>query len=369
MRLVAVACVALCWPVQAFALTCESTPERIAIPIPTADGESTFDDAVFAEVWGGHDYAIDLPYGWQFALVREDAGWALRVFDRAEEAGRVDLTAVTPPFHLPTNARDLFGWHFRNADNTAPNTGEVNAPQLLRLFQFDPELTGTGGYRPPREAIVDASHAEPAPGRGWLRILDMGLSNLDAGERASFRYLKFQACLTLPTPTDNDRQRWASARDTSRAAIDAGQLGYSDLDRELLGACSQAVGEQVLEARVLPRQLTADIDGDGAEDRLLQLLDPNTNQAEILLCRGGTYAHRASGAAASDPASAHIVSAMEAWRVLPNDHGSLGYVGEPGWPDADGELVLVERIEKGALLLYWRDGALRSLRLYSRVEP
>jgi len=34
---------------------------------------------------------------------------------------------VTPPFRS-TNARDIEGWHFRNQDNTGPNTGDVNAP-------------------------------------------------------------------------------------------------------------------------------------------------------------------------------------------------------------------------------------------------
>ena len=347
-------------------LPCTSTAERLAIPIPAADSE-TGDDR-FAEVYGAHEYRQDLPYGWQFALVSADAGWTLRVFDRPEPEGQIDLTAVTPPFMLPVNPRDLFGWHFRSDDNTRVNTGELNAPQQLRLFQFEPALTGTGGFRPPREALSSSATELPeAPGRGWLRILDMGLSDLSRGEQARMTYLKFQACLTLPQPSIVDEQQWASALAASRSAIDAANPHYSDADREQLGACLRGMGDTELAARVLPRLLSLDIDGDNALDIVVQTREPATDERGILLCRAGTWAHAVEDTADVDVQQ--IVRALEAWKVLPVDSGALGYVDEPAWPKTAGDVLLIERVEKGAAIVYWQDGSLRARSLFRMVEP
>ena len=47
---------------------------------------------------------------------------------------------LTPPWHLVPNPRYVEGWHFRNASNTGPNDGSVNAPQETREFIFSPEV-------------------------------------------------------------------------------------------------------------------------------------------------------------------------------------------------------------------------------------
>ena len=67
--------------------------------------------------------------------------------------------------------------------------------------------------------------------------------------------------------------------------------------------------------------------------------------------------------------SGSTFDSLEAWRVVPRDHGAFGYVDEPAWPDADGDVLVLERIEKEMTLLYWRDGTLHHQLVYRYVEP
>ena len=140
------------------------------------------------EIAGDRDY-IEVLEGpeWTFTLKRSQYGWDIRLLDK----NGVDLTQMTPPQH-GTNSRQIYGWHFRNADNTASNKGDVNAPQKLHLFGIEPALSGTGGYRP-----NDAGGVDPAnqSGRGALTIEDFGLADLEPGEKARLNYLNFKVCM------------------------------------------------------------------------------------------------------------------------------------------------------------------------------
>jgi len=127
-----------------------------------------------------------------FALEPVEHGWVMRVYEH-DTPDAVDLTALTPPLRMAPNPRDILGWHFRNADNTGPNRGEVNAPQEIRAFFISPGLAGTGGYRPPPDPAAPGL-AAPDPetdGVGRLRIRDYGLADLAPGERARMVYLAF----------------------------------------------------------------------------------------------------------------------------------------------------------------------------------
>src|SRR5262245_55824816 len=75
---------------------------------------------------------------WILRLVPDPYGWFLAVTVKGRE--QEDLARLTPPWHFVPNAREIEGWHFRNADNTGPNNGSVNAPQQLREFIFSPEV-------------------------------------------------------------------------------------------------------------------------------------------------------------------------------------------------------------------------------------
>ena len=73
---------------------------------------------------GGGIALLSVPndHGWRIAVESAD-GRALPVF-------------ASPQFPAETNPINIAGWHFRNLDNTGPNTGEVNAPQHARRFTF-----------------------------------------------------------------------------------------------------------------------------------------------------------------------------------------------------------------------------------------
>jgi hypothetical protein len=126
-------------------------------------------------------------YGWEIG-VREANGQILPVF--------------APPLRpAETNPVFVAGWHFRNPDNTGPNTGEVNAPQTIRDFTFgalaietltNPDLLTSGpGAAPP--GVPEGS------GQGQLVIEDFGLADLSPGQQARMVYMKFSGCLEWNT--------------------------------------------------------------------------------------------------------------------------------------------------------------------------
>ncbi|MEM7800350.1 MAG: hypothetical protein AAF633_14235 [Chloroflexota bacterium] len=61
-------------------------------------------------------------------------GWIIHISPSATSVKNY-AGVVTPPFY-GTNALKIYGWHFRNANNTGPNDGSVNAPQERRVFYF-----------------------------------------------------------------------------------------------------------------------------------------------------------------------------------------------------------------------------------------
>lgn len=71
-----------------------------------------------------------------------DEGWSIVISDSRE--GGCDFTSkdyvnfgpiVTPPMR-GNLWFDVYGWHFRNKENTGENDGSVNAPQKERSFNF-----------------------------------------------------------------------------------------------------------------------------------------------------------------------------------------------------------------------------------------
>jgi hypothetical protein len=122
-------------------------------------------------------------------------GWNLRVY----EPGRIgdDLSRLTPPWHFVPNPREIAGWHFRNAANTGPNDGSVNAPGDVRDFIFSPEVGRTIEYNGSNTTEEDVARVE-AFGQGTLTILDYELSPPAPGEQARFERMKFAVCLSWP---------------------------------------------------------------------------------------------------------------------------------------------------------------------------
>lgn len=277
--------------------------------------------------------------GWQLVFEPHAQGWRMRLYDGPDPGDARDLSTVTPPrsASLP-NPRDLFGWHFRNAANSGPNTGDVNAPQHLRGIFFSTALAGTGGYKP---APAAPTHLPPDPGdgRGWLRITDMTLSPPEPGARAVMTSARLDLCLTWPRQDDTPE------------------------DREIMGACGLDLGQWALSEQISPRLLGGDFDRDGAHDHAGLVRHRGDGRAALALCRAGTWLDLLDG----DPLPPGLAPQLEAWRRLPRDHGPLGYVGEPPWPAAEGDLIALERVEKSLHLLYRAGGTWRVQQVYRLV--
>lgn len=149
-----------------------------------------------AEVTEGERYTFDVNDKVYFELDPDPEGWeiAVRHVDRPGE----NLARLTPPLHGP-NPRQLWGWHFRNADNTGPNDGSVNAPQKERPFIFSEKvgrsIQGPGSARGPTREDIAAVELD---GEGHLTIDDLKLGNLGAGQRAAIQWMRFHVVLEYP---------------------------------------------------------------------------------------------------------------------------------------------------------------------------
>ena len=143
----------------------------------------------------GEKFIETTPAGWIVRLVPETEGWFLQITMKGREAE--DLARLTPPWHSVPNPREIDGWHFRNADNTGPNDGSVNAPQELREFIFSPEV-GLGIEYKGSDTSPDDVEKVRAFGRGWLFLETYTLTPPRRGERAAFETIRFSACLTWP---------------------------------------------------------------------------------------------------------------------------------------------------------------------------
>jgi hypothetical protein len=152
-------------------------------------------ERISGEVVKGSTFSELTPGGWILRLVPTAEGWFLRVAIKGRETE--DLSQLTPPFHFVPNVLEIKGWHFRNAADTGPNDGSVNAPQELREFIFSPDV----GRR--LESDDRAINAEDVAkvrsfGRAWLFIEGFVLTPPRQGERAGFESVTFSACLTSP---------------------------------------------------------------------------------------------------------------------------------------------------------------------------
>ncbi len=343
-------------------LTCVATADRHAFQIP-ASGESGLSSNDGIELTGDNEYSAALPNGWQFMLVKTEHGWAVRVYDQPYPNGRVDLSGITPPLHGPANPRDIAGWHFRNHANTGPNLGDVNAPQRLRLFQFDGALAGTSGLYNP----VATTTTEADTGRGALYIVGYELTGQRAEGRARMTYLKFQACLTWPRLSETEETARTTEHERRARQLDAQVLDYLPVERELFARCGLDTTRYELTARVTPRLLGLDIDGDGAHDEAVQISRLQDGEHGLALCRGGTWLDVLGFDEKFYGPTRLLLSAMESWRVAPPDHGRFGFMDEAPWPDTAGDALLVERFEKGMAAFFWRDGSLQVHKVYGMV--
>lgn len=153
----------------------------------------------------GGRFEKKLPNGIRFVLLpypdEGGGGWRIGMF--GEDSNQNLVGIATPPYH-GMNESVIEAWHFRNADNSGPNTGEVNAPQKERGFYF---LQNPNDYPAYADAVDRALHA-PADssdtvldrtpvGEGLLVIREMKLGGLGAGSTPYFESIRFDVDLNL----------------------------------------------------------------------------------------------------------------------------------------------------------------------------
>lgn len=335
MKRLALMAVALCWAELGAAQTCEPTATTHAVAILGTDGSGQLSRHIPPEIYGEHNFSQTLPNGWEFILSRAQYGWQLHVF-----ADGVDLTANTPPRHGP-NPREIHGWHFRNADNTGPNTGEVNAPQEMRAFVMAPDLAGL-------ETAGD--------GIGWLKVRDYGLSDLAPGETARMTYLEFEACVS-----------WPKTEAEIGAEADAQSLEYLPEEELAFGTCGLDLVSHALDAKILPRILGGDIDGDGSLDEVAQIRRRLDGKRGLALCRAGNGLDWLGAWKDPEGLPPGYIAQTEAWHWIGEGDTLPPSLGGVTLPDADGDVLILERVEKQAVAIYWKDGALQAEELFHLV--
>jgi hypothetical protein len=141
-------------------------------------------------VVAGQRFVESFGPGFRLVLNPAEHGWRI---DVSEGKDPRSLTAFTTPLRGP-NACDLEGWHLRNEDNTGPNESgprNVNAPGLEREFVFLPAREIVAG-------IKGNVRRARAFGRGRLEVLEHELTDLAAGQRASFARIRFRVVLEWP---------------------------------------------------------------------------------------------------------------------------------------------------------------------------
>ncbi len=340
---------------SAMAQTCEPTPEKHAVRIQAVGSNGEPAPLELPHVSGEQAFYHKLENGWVFALIKTELGWAVRLYNNEPVSDATDLTSLTPPLRGAPNPRDILGWHFRNADNTGPNLGDVNAPQNLRAFVISPSLAGTAGLR-----TSDGTQTPgPDAGLGWLKVVDFGLANPVPGTKARMNYLQFDACLSWPRSDEETSQ-----------LLDEASLDYTPEDAETFGSCGMSLAEYALDARYGPRTLGGDLDGDGALDEVAQIRRTTDDQRGLALCRAGTWLDLIDldGKVSGDMRPGYV-GQVEAWQWLAPGARLPRHLEGYELPKADGDMLVLERIEKEAVLLYWRGGSLKTKRLYGYVEP
>ena len=166
------------------------------------------------EVLRGEVFEREINSNLVFRLVPRAQGWDIQVGNKTNTD--LDFSRITPPLR-GINSRQLNGWHFRNADNTGPNEGSVNAPQEVREFEFvlneedyqlalDALTKLSWPYDYTDEEVDEASqqiYGGLKQGRGILTVTDMEFGNLEPNKEAWFERVKFNVTLTLPTDTSD----------------------------------------------------------------------------------------------------------------------------------------------------------------------
>lgn len=310
-------------------------------------------EAVAVEARIGAGTRLVLAAGPQsLVLVPDEFGWRFEV----QDADGRQLPIVVAPSRPPGTAiADLHGFSFRNAGNTGPSLAAMTDPVTI-TFHFG--LSARDPLLHPELVIVPAAPGATGAdsfGTVSLQLLDYGLADLAPGERARMVYAAFSGCVS-----------WTVAEADS--GIGTG-LAFLAEEVEYFGSCGLDLSRYELSAFFAPRILGADVDGDGVHDAIAPVVRGETRG--VAVCRAGTWLTLLGfpGDGPDIPFEPGFLPALEAWRVAPPGTTGFGYIDEPPWPAADGDVVVLERIEKAMVLLFMEGGEFRMRSVYRFVEP
>jgi hypothetical protein len=309
----------------------------------TADDLAT---VVFdGEVYGRHGLERPLSDRLAFAIVPAEHGFKVEVRD----AAGWDLALITPPLHTAeVNPRTIAGWHFRNADNTAANEGDVNAPQTSRVFVFGPEALEEliGAPAPP---VADGAEG-PSYGRGALEVVEYGLADLAPGQEARMVYLRFSACLEWsPAPGET------LAPDITPPAFPrALKTRFAACGLDDAHALSNHLGQG--RAGLGASWLELDVDADGGRDLAAPVERTADGKRGLAVCRADG---RLDLLGLDESYGRHLGPAyfdnVDWWSVAAAGLAPAGAeVGAP--PRLVGEGIVVGKDDSSSALVYWDGG-------------
>ena len=96
----------------------------------------------------------------------------------------------------------------------------------------------------------------------------------------------------------------------------------------------------------------------------MQVINHDTGERDIALCLAGTHL-KLLNQSTTDPAAQHTVSALERWQLAPAKFAQPGASASGAqWPDADGAVLVIERLEKSMFLVYFEQDTIRFRRAY-----
>jgi len=183
-----------------------STGRQSSATLISSTDNSTHGIQFQGHITKGQQFQEDIGHGLVFQLTPDEDGWSIDIFPQGGHgANDYSLTDIaTPPFHGITSVQ-LEGWHFRNARNTGPNDGSVNAPQEERDFQF---VMNEADARTVADAIDQYEEGKTPDfspdvsfGHGKLVVRALTLGNLVPGLQAWIESMDFSVSLEFPSPS------------------------------------------------------------------------------------------------------------------------------------------------------------------------
>ncbi len=240
------------------------------------------------EVYGTTEFEADAGPN-TFALNPTPFGWRIAMRDAAGN----ELPVFTPPLRPVGNlGLDIVGWHFRNRDNSGPNRGDVNAPQMIRKFTFgryatDPTLN-------PELIVPSVMPSEGDRGHGEVIIEDYGLADLEPGQRARMVYMKFTGCVEWNPGHHETTLAQSSAPGIGGPVVAV--IETCGLDAQIYRLSDRMAGGR--EGGQRP-WLEPDLDGDGLNDLVIPITRTSDDAPGLALCLRKTNSLLIAGYAGS----------------------------------------------------------------------